>query len=388
MSSITTTIGAFKAALKSVVTATGAKVANIVIDKDGLHVEAATTEGFASSKVKFDQHTAKPCSAAITQAMIGSILGNEASATILTLNKTDAGIRLRFAGASLQMKKAEVEPSEMFNQSYHDMARVMVAVSTGGELKEALIGSVRHMATRDVRYYLCGVHVKVVEGELFFSGTNGFALHQKASGIKVAEAAGNINLIMPANAAHAATTVFENDEVVQIHKVGTNLIGFSTADFYWVSNLIAGTFPETTGLLGKEAAMKAMKAGEFIIPKRDLLTAITRITAMSEKDGRYCRMSFNEAGLVVNSVDGEQVQKIDLNVIHNGLKKGSEAENLHVSVTSAVFYESLDSVPSEHVYMVRDEDSQFPFFIRPVTMTADGHEISTTWVAMILPAKV
>lgn len=383
-----TNVGALKKALKMVTSATGAKVASIVVDKKGMHVESATTEGYAKSRVEIEEH-GDHCDAQISAALVNIILAGEDASTKIAVTPagSDGGVRLRYSGANLLLKKTENNASDLFNQSYKSMKEEKIACVDGLELKKAAQSAAHYMAKKDIRFYLCGVHMQEIDGKLTFTGTDGLTLHRYESEIAANESARGLQAIIPTNASEAMVSVF-GDERVDLLRVGDNLIGFKTNDVFWVCTLLNGKYPDINQLLrdGERDNDNEVLAA---VNRKQLLAAINRVSSVSDRDGMYLRVAIDESTVKVSSIDGVQEDCVQL------LKCAMPQSMLSVdfSVTTAVAIRFLEGADSDIVLLKKNKDPSAKIYMRKVTEfnreTPDSElETDAKWVALMMPARV
>jgi len=375
-----TTVGALKNALKRVTAATNAKSATMAVDSEGLRVEAATTEGYASVRVSIQGIPGEVCEAAIGASLVNIILTGEDADTTLTVAGDEKGARLRYAGANLLLKKPETSIDEMFAQSYRAMGSTPIITLTGEQLRAAALGSASFMARRDVRHYLCGVHMVERGGKLTFEGTDGFSMHQHNTEHLVAAEAKDLDVIIPVHSAQAMVSVFGADEAVTIEKVGTQLIGFRTEDAYWVSNMIAAKFPDCTKFFDVETIAK--KTGVMmVLPRKAFVSALNRVSSVAQREGNFVRLIFEGKGVRVTSTDGDQ-QDV-LSALHVNGASGSH----ECIVTSAVAINAFSGVHGDHVLIVKGPDCMDKLFFRPAHLDGDQWQFEKGWQALLMPAR-
>jgi DNA polymerase III sliding clamp (beta) subunit (PCNA family) len=374
-----TTVGQLKAALKRVTTATGAKSAIFIVDSDGLRVEAATAGGYASVKVPNTGPIGNSCEAEIDASLVNVLLTGEEHDTALTVTSDDRGARIRYARASLLLKKPTTYIEGLFPNRHRKMTRSTIVTLTGQELSLAAESATTFMATKDVRYYLCGVHLMSRDGKLVLEATDGFAMHANITNHALDN---DLNVIIPHNCAEAMISVFEPDEVITIEKLGTTLLGFKTEKMYWVSNLIEGRFPECERLFVDET-LSSKEGIEVILSRKSLAAAINRVASVSGKEGHYLKMQFMAENVVISSLDDEQK---DLVPVHS-IKGSAVGLALHCSFSSAVLGNSLDGVPSEFVMFRKGQSVDSKIFIRQASREGDTWNSSPNWKAVVMPSR-
>lgn len=375
-----TTVGALKAALKRVTTATGAKSALLAVDEKGLRVEAATGEGYASVSVSIDGTAGCACQAQIGASLVNVILAGEDADTKLTVAADDKGARLRYAGANLLLKKPEASIEDLFAQTYKAMENVKIITLKGSDLKKVARGGVHYMATRDVRYYLCGVHLVARNGKLVVEGTDGFSIHQYNSDLELSPDAENLDVIIPVNAAQAMISIFADDEAVEMEKVGNQLIGFRTADAYWVSNMVAGKYPDCKNFFLPEIAVRETGV-MMVLPRKSFVAALNRVSSVSLREGNFMRLVFEKKGIKVTSTDGEQEDAM-LAVMSAGADGTFECH-----VTSAVVINTFDGIPGDHFLISKGPDPMDKLFVRPAVEVDGVWQFDTQWNGLMLPAR-
>lgn len=379
-----TTVGQLKAALKRVTTATGAKSAALVVDAgQGLRVEAATAGGYASVKVNIDGPAGESCEAEIDASLVNVLLNGEESDTALTVTADARGARIRYARASLLLKKPTTNIEGLFASSHRKLEKSQVMTLTGRELRDAALSATTFMASKDVRYFLNGVHVVARNGKLVVEATDGLALATRITDHAVDEACKDLNVIIPASSAEAMVSVFDADEVVSIERMGNTLVGFKTDKTYWVSNLIEGRFPESSPLFTDEATSR--EAGvEVILSRKALVAAIIRVSSVAGKEGNYLKMQFMDGHVAVSSLDGEQNDTVPV----NSVKGAGAGSSLQCSFSPAVLSNSLSGVPSDMLMIAKGISHDAKIFMRTAVPDGDSWLIGQDWKAVVMPARV
>lgn len=376
----TTTVGALKVALKRVTASTGAKSASIVVSQDGMRVEAATAEGYASVRIPINGIPGQPCAAQVGASLVNIILSGEDADTTLTVAAHEKGARIRYAGANLLLKKPETSIEDLFAQSYRDMGTIPIVTMTGGELRNAARAAVHFMAQRDVRHYLCGVHIIERNGKLTFEGTDGFAMHQHNSEHQVSKEAMGLDVIIPVNSAEAMVSVFAPDESVQIEKVGTTLIGFRTEEAYWVANMISAKYPDCSKFFVDEKTCSS-NGVVTVLPRKALTSALSRVSSVAQREGNYLKLEFDPSGLRVTSTDGEQVDFVPARPLFIADLK------FECVVTAAVAIHSIDGMSGDHVLLSKGRDPQGKIYLRQAVKREDHWSVENSSQGLLMTAR-
>lgn len=367
------TIGALKDAIKRAITAVGSKEAIVTISMVSVYVEAKGPEGYAKVTVPVeDGNIGSPGHAKITASAANAVLGHEARDAKVTITPDSNGLVVRFSGSRLKLHNAD-EGVALFAASVETHVKKELLNTTGRDLKEAFRAAVKFTAKHDVRAYLMGVNIVNNSGKLLVNSSSAHAFHRLDTDLPLVSPKFDLNIIIPNRAAEAIGSVFGTDEQVQVNLLGKdkNLIEFVTADMVWMSNLIAGRFPDATPHFNNEST-----ANDFVVVnKESILQAINLVRVMDSKG--YLAVTFDKDAVRIASPDGEQVSKVKpLAANGNAMEFGLKTE---------LISEAIEAIPSDTVMLKKDGSSQDAIiYIRPMK---DEQPVQN-WIALTAPYKL
>lgn len=367
-----TTIGAIKTAIKAALKATEAKSCELVCNAGTMEVVAHSVQGFI--KVTLDsQGKLEDASAEIGGKVATAILGNMADDTEVSIKATEAGMTLRFGGASIKLRRPEQERIEdLFEKTISCTDKRLIAVDKASAFVAMLRAPTTFAAKNDVRYYLCGVFLTAENSLMRAVGTNGQFLQHTTSSISVKD--DFAECIVPAVVANEFGNVFKGDADVSLYQTGkgdsSNII-LQSERVKWVSRLVSGTFPSYKRILPPPYPFAVT------VSKDALVGAIERVKAPA--DDTYIRLIFKPDQLVVQSPDGEQCEVFSL---ETGVEK-----KLTVGFTAELLANALATVESKELVLSFTDDSE-ENGVKPITIKPTSMNNYEDWLAVVMPARI
>lgn len=172
-------------------------------------------------------------------------------------------------------------------------------------LKAMLDSTSFAMAQQDVRYYLNGLLVEVSADYLRVVATDGHRLAMHTERMKIPNAAGKLQIIVPRKGILELSRLLDGDEPVSL-VLGTNHIRARTKDFTFTSKLVDGKFPDYDRVLpkGGDKVLTAVRS--------DLRQALNRTAILSNEKFRGIRLMLanDELKIVANNPEQEEAEEI------------------------------------------------------------------------------
>lgn len=172
------------------------------------------------------------------------------------------------------------------------------------------------MAQQDVRYYLNGLLLDCVDGELRAVATDG---HRLAYACAAVTAAATAQVIVPRKGVQElARLLADSDEPAQV-RIGTNHIQVVIGDIRFTSKLIDGKFPDYQRVIPREGR-RVVLADRLV-----LRTALTRTAILSNEKYRGVRLQLDNWLLRVQAHNPEQEEaeeEVEVNYSGDGLEIG------------------------------------------------------------------
>jgi len=373
MANTTTTFGALKNAIKRIIAAASCDQVFITIDKEGCTIEGKDPKGisgYAKAQVTTNSLGGSG-TGCITADHVNAILGNESADAEITIVPSDDGLIMRFAGSRLKIKRPETSNTALFNDVREKHTVSHLFTTSGADLKDAFYSATKFAAKREIRPFMCGIHLDNSSDKLVVTGTDGYMMHLLNSNIDLTPGA-KLDIILPNDAAKAAAgNVFAANELVSVSLLGRNLVEFKTEDMTWVCNLIADKFPsESIAMLLKG---EANSADSVVIKQSEVLVALNRVHAISED--KYLDVEFNDGKFFVRSKDGEQVGSF-------ACETTGTASTFSLMSTLAI--NTFGAMPSSEFVLMKDgADPQSKIYLRPIK----DAEKDMSWIALLMPAR-
>jgi len=155
------------------------------------------------------------------------------------------------------------------------------------------------MAQQDVRYYLNGLMMDVVDGELQTVASDGHRLALSSNTME--GSSGSISqVIIPRKAAQELLRLVEKfDGSVDI-KIAKNNINFSLGDVQLNAKLIDGKFPDFKNVVPDESEHS------FLVDKQLFKSALSRVSILSNEKYKGIRLDLSDRLMTINANNPEQ----------------------------------------------------------------------------------
>lgn len=233
-------------------------------------------------------------------------------------------------------------------------------------MKDLLTCTTYAMSTQEIRPLLTGLNLKITGDVFECIATDSYRLSKKSITLKN-ELKEETNIVVPGKTVVELEKILEDDEDVTIY-LFNNKVLFTYKNIYIQSNLLSGTYPETSHFIPKD--FKYM----IDLDLKVFHDAVDRASIFSNnKDKNIVRLNIKGKEMVISSSSSEigkteETIKIDSNKV----------ENLEISISSRYLLEALRQVGGEKVFLLLNSDDK-PVILRPV-----GED---SYTKLILPIK-
>jgi hypothetical protein len=351
-----TTIGALRGALNKVLKAVRCNTVRLVLKDERLCI-AGTGRSDGSAKASLAVEAGDAFDTTIRAGHLCAILGTADSSLSCELVSASGGVRIKFAGSNLLLKRAE-DVDVLLKDSLWKKAVPIGPAVKADVLKAALARVTPFAAQHDVRYYLIGVCFAAANGVLALSATDGYRAAQLHSTLEVNAFD---ELILPLGIAEAIGSVFDAGQEVTISILGeadSRGIGFRSESFELLCPVVAGKFPNL-----KRALPPLDKLVKAEVATAEALAAIERIGAVAEatNGSTFMRVAIRGEQMQLQTVDEESTDtiaaRIELKNASAMLETGFQPRLLASgfanvgTTTTAVYFTTDDSSPK---VMLRD----------------------------------
>ncbi|GGO77381.1 DNA polymerase III subunit beta [Marinobacterium nitratireducens] len=180
-----------------------------------------------------------------------------------------------------------------------DSPQAMELELTQGRLRNLIDQTGFSMAQQDVRYYLNGMLLEVLDGQLRAVSTDGHRLATCVTEVK-SDAGAQHQIIVPRKGILELARLLQNGEETVRLVVGANHIRAHVGDFIFTSKLVDGKFPDYQRVIPRNG-------NKYMIGDRQgLRQVLSRIAILSNEKYRGVRLSLTSGNLQVMANNPEQ----------------------------------------------------------------------------------
>ena len=234
-------------------------------------------------------------------------------------------------------------------------------------LKEIINQTSYALSTQETGKILTGINLKINGDILECIATDSYRLSKK--NIKLTTPINRlINIVIPGRSITELEKIIADEENVEIH-IFTNKILFIYKNIYVQSNLLNGSYPETSHFIPNDFAyMINLNLKEFY-------DAVDRaaLLAQNKATRSFIKMHIEDKEMIITSTsnelgDAEDKIKIDSN----------NKEKIEVSFSSKYMMDALKVIKEDNILLLLNTDDK-PILIKPIT--------DETLIELILPVK-
>ncbi len=233
-------------------------------------------------------------------------------------------------------------------------------------LKEIINQTSYALSTQEVRPLLTGMNLKINGDILECIVTDSYRLSKK--NIKLNSPVNKlINIVIPGRSITELEKIISEDDDVEIH-VFSNKILFIYKNIYIQSNLLNGTYPETSHFIPNDFA--------YIINLnvREFYDAVDRAALLAQsKEKNIIKMHIEDKTMVITSTSNELGQAEEKLKIDSNNK-----EKIEISFSSKYMMDALKVVKEDNILLLLNTDDK-PILVKPV--------VDESLIELILPVK-
>ncbi|AGS38346.1 MAG: DNA polymerase-3 subunit beta [Cycloclasticus pugetii] len=220
------------------------------------------------------------------------------------------------------------------------------------------------MAQQDVRYYLNGLMMEIVDGELQTVASDGHRLALSKN--KIDNENQSINqVIIPRKAAQELLRLMDKFEGAVEIKIAKNSIKFSLGDVELNAKLIDGRFPDFNNVVPEQSKHS------FNINKLSFKSALSRVSILSNEKYKGIRLDLSNQLMTINANNPEQDEAEEEVVVdYNG-------DEMSMGFNSSYLMDALNVIESDNVLvsftdtnssclLENPEDKSSQFIIMPM----------------------
>lgn len=236
----------------------------------------------------------------------------------------------------------------------------------GNTFKSIISQTAFAISTQELRPLLTGLNFKIVGDILECIATDSYRLAKKNIKLDVPSEE-EINIVIPGKNIMELDKIIQEDENVEMH-VFTNKILFKYKNIIFQSNLLSGTYPNTSNLIPSDFA---------IIVNTNLnnyYSAIDRAALLTQsKDKNIVKMRIKNSQMIINSYAseiGKVEEKLDIET--------KDDANIDISFSAKYMLDALKTMKDEEILILLNGE------VKPIVIKSMTDE---SLIQLILPIK-
>lgn len=274
------------------------------------------------------------------------------------------GLKIKIFTESNQYNLNCLDPKEYPSLKLEESKTPLIINSS--IFKEVINQTSFAISNQELRPILTGINLKIVGDMLECVATDSYRLSKK--NIQITNAVKeDINIVIPGKNLIEFEKILGEDEDLELHIFNSKIL-FKYKNILFQSNLLNGTFPNTTNLIPTEFE---------IIAKtniNDYFAAIDRASLLTQgKDKNIVKMKIENGKMLINSYASE-IGKVEEKVIIDTDK----AAKIDISFSAKYMLEALKTMKDEEILILLNSD------VKPIVIKSVNDE---SLIHLILPIK-
>ncbi|MDE5540148.1 MAG: DNA polymerase III subunit beta [Bacilli bacterium] len=240
-------------------------------------------------------------------------------------------------------------------------------ITIKGDLFKTIINqTVFAISNQETRPILTGINLKFTKDVLETVATDSYRLAKK--NIKLSSPVEkDIEIIIPGKSISELERIITDEEDIEMH-IFNNKVLFKYKNIHFQTNLLSGTYPNTSNLIPSEFAYIVK------VNKREFNDAIDRAALLTQgKDKNIVKMSLDNTKMVINSFASE-IGKVEEQLT----VETNNREKLEISFSSKYMLEAIKTMQEEEILLLLNSDVK-PIIIKSLT--------DESLIQLILPIK-
>lgn len=236
----------------------------------------------------------------------------------------------------------------------------------GNTFKNIISQTAFAISTQELRPLLTGLNFKIVGDVLECIATDSYRLAKKNIKLDIPSEE-EINIVIPGKNIMELDKIIQEDENVEMH-IFTNKVLFKYKNIIFQSNLLSGTYPNTSNLIPSDFA---------IIVNTNLnnyYSAIDRAALLTQsKDKNIVKMRIKNSQMIINSYAseiGKVEEKLDIET--------KDDANIDISFSAKYMLDALKTIKEEDILILLNGE------IKPIVVKSVTDE---SLIQLILPIK-
>lgn len=274
------------------------------------------------------------------------------------------GLKIKISSDNSQYDLNCLDPKEYPSLKLEEVERPIII--KGNVFKSIISQTAFAISTQELRPLLTGLNFKIVGDLLECIATDSYRLAKKNIKLEI-PVEDEINIVIPGKNIMELDKIITEDENVEMH-VFSNKVLFKYKNIIFQSNLLSGTYPNTSNLIPNDFA---------IIVNTNLnnfFSAIDRAALLTQsKDKNIVKMKIKNSQMIINSYAseiGKVEEKLDVET--------NEDANIDISFSAKYMLEALRTMKDEEILILLNGE------VKPIVIKSMTDE---SLIQLILPIK-
>ena len=229
------------------------------------------------------------------------------------------------------------------------------AINIKSEVLREIINQTSYaLSTQEVRPLLTGINFKINGDILECICTDSYRLSKKNIKLDV-PCNKQVNIVIPGRSINELEKIIAEDDNVEIY-VFTNKILFVYKNIYVQSNLLSGSYPETSHFIPNDFAYM------INLNMKEFYDAVDRAALLAQnKEKNIIKMHIQDKDMVITSTSnelGNAEEKLHID--------SNNKEKIEVSFSSKFMMDALKVIKEDNILLLLNTDDK-PILIKPVT---------------------
>lgn len=274
------------------------------------------------------------------------------------------GLKIKISSDNSQYDLNCLDPKEYPSLKLEEVESPIII--KGNVFKSIISQTAFAISTQELRPLLTGLNFKIVGDLLECIATDSYRLAKKNIKLDI-PVEDEINIVIPGKNIMELDKIITEDENVEMH-VFSNKVLFKYKNIIFQSNLLSGTYPNTSNLIPNDFA---------IIVNTNLnnfFSAIDRAALLTQsKDKNIVKMKIKNSQMIINSYAseiGKVEEKLDVET--------NEDANIDISFSAKYMLEALRTMKDEEILILLNGE------VKPIVIKSMTDE---SLIQLILPIK-
>ena len=274
------------------------------------------------------------------------------------------GLKIKISSDNSQYDLNCLDPKEYPSLKLEEVERPIII--KGNVFKSIISQTAFAISTQELRPLLTGLNFKIVGDLLECIATDSYRLAKKNIKLDI-PVEDEINIVIQGKNIMELDKIITEDENVEMH-VFSNKVLFKYKNIIFQSNLLSGTYPNTSNLIPNDFA---------IIVNTNLnnfFSAIDRAALLTQsKDKNIVKMKIKNSQMIINSYAseiGKVEEKLDVET--------NEDANIDISFSAKYMLEALRTMKDEEILILLNGE------VKPIVIKSMTDE---SLIQLILPIK-